>query len=882
MKITRKHIFIISGIIGLIVLVIIIIKVANTTPKTCDTSSGKKLYCNGENTVCIDCGQGKTYDCDKGMCVVTCDTSTGNTSYCEDTVCAKCGEGQTYDCVGNKKCFCDTSTGNTSYCEDTVCAKCGEGKTYNCDEKKGVVGCICDTGYTQCDTICCPDETQVCVGSICCDKEKKCNYNDGIYTTCCKPGESCIGNTCVSNCTGDVPFCGTGTICCDPVKETCFGNTCVTNCPNSAPFCGTGCCAADESCTTGGVCCKNGEPLYCNNTVCAKCGVGQTYDCDVTKKCKCDDGHPVLCGADLCCAIGQTCTIDPTKPNPNSCCPFGQECGTKNADGSFPSCCLSGYMCDGNGSCVQRCGTGDGQYLNCVYGTNLCVKAENLSDSEKTQLLKDAKTNTNIVDKTVVCDGNDCSFCVVSNQSKFDPQDRQYPEKVGQLSPGSYIIKNTGDNNPGYCTNATVTYSTDCNTIGLETSCNLPDCKWVSFIPPTTTKTVDDVNSFYSTLNNQFALDENNINRAEKHDVTYDYLGVWKNANENAPSSNINIKTGVNTGISDCYTIYNGIDDVEKIIFRDTDPANSTTSEKICLALSKFTSVEKKNCTDDISTTKVNACNDNGNITFDTSCKSSCADTNYTLYNWYNQGTAIWGCFAPEFNYNNIKPCDTITNFCPDYMCTETQITSAPDGRQSSKPLECKLTTKTMVPVGTFYAYNACKGTINTAPAHIYCIPVVIINKTSSKILCQFSSSNSGVNDIYIEPIIGATLPWWTIAVKGASYNGTATPYADFQMSFDDGITFSGFQIHWVASRYACVLTNFSVNSDGITGSIFTDKYTTASVSETTIGVSVNGVTVVYYPTRFQNLPDFNTSGSIDLLSTGTVDTMWRINSPKK
>jgi hypothetical protein len=900
MKITRKHIFIISGIIGLIALVVILIKVVNNTSKTCDTSGGKKLYCDGESTVCIDCGEGQTYDCDKGMCVVTCDTSTGNTSYCEDTVCTKCGEGQTYDCVGKKcfcdtstgntsycegedtvctkcsegqtydcvgkKCFCDTSTGNTSYCEgeDTVCINCGEGKTYNCDEKK----CICDTDYTQCDTICCPDKTKVCIGSTCCDIEQKCNYNDGKYTTCCKPGESCIYNACVSNCSANVPFCGTGTSCCMPGKETCFGNDCVTNCPNNAAFCGTGsvCCPGKYAVCSGSICslskCDNGETLYCKNTVCALCGDGQTYDCyGGTNKCICDSEHPVSCGADLCCGTGQTCIIDPTKPN--SCCPFGQECGTKNADGSFTSCCLTGFMCD-KGKCVQRCGTGDGQYLNCQAGTTVCVKAENLSASEKTQLLQDAKTNSNIVDNTVVCDGNDCSFCVVSNTNRFDPQDRQYPEKVGQLSPGSYIITTTGDNDPGYCTNATITYSTstDCNKNGLE-FCNSPDCKWVSFIPPTTTKTIGDVNSFYTNLDIQFAADENNINKAKKNDPKNDYLGVWKNNTETDLSSNINIKKGVKTRISDCYTIYNNIDDVEKIIFRDTDPANSSSSEKICLALSKFTSVEKGKCPEDIT-----ACiyNDNKNITVPsrTGCWTDCASTSYvTGEKWYNQprqGVNGWSCNPLNIDLTDMRPEDTITAYCPESLCSIKEwMIQDTNGNCGGDERTWDVKDSTLTYIGNQPAIT----TLN-----LYYVTINIINKTQKNMACYCETRNYPDAKIYSGRYFIEANSSKKIGVKGAQIAGESgkAPFYIYTCkdisTFADGINnIANFEIFYDSG---CSLNNYN-RSYSITNTLNIKDSKRADYSNKSIYC---GVDIVFYPDSFHTeLPIVNMYTTVDLIT---------------
>jgi hypothetical protein len=910
MKITKKHVFIICGIIGLIVLVVvIIIKIVNTTPKTCDTSGGKKLYCDGENTVCINCGQGKTYDCDKRMCVVTCDTS------------------------GGKKLYCDG--------ENTVCIDCGLNKTYDCYGKQ----CVCDTGLKECNALCCPSD-KTCIKGVtrdsCCPTINQCGKDStGNYTTCCEASDYCINPV-----NKDTSFCcdinrapcgkdstGNYTICCKGDEICNESNTCELKCDVGQTPCGTVCdCDKDRCiknttdgthycCPTGGIPCVkiNGEYTeYCSgpdaaciNNICSVdcpsskkidcsgkvchdlCNNGQEYDC-INGVCKCDQEHQANCGGGICCLNNQECYFPGGTGSTADCCDKGQRC-VQNSEGVYTSCCGPSYMCFNN-TCVLKCTLDNTTFLNCATDDNKCIKALNLSEDTKNKLEISATSDTNIVNGKVSCIGNDCAFCVIDDPAtNFEQQVQQYPIQVQGLTLGSYIIGNLGGNpNPGYCSSPTGTAfnSASCNTYLTSDLCMKDTgnfCLWNSFIPQT--KVTDDtaLTDFYTKLNTQFQIDENIINKYNnKQDKTNNYYGVWKNKETGPSSTYVTIKKGENVSVSDCIAI-NKYSGVTNITYYDTNPS----SKKLCLAGSNYLDITKDNC--DKTVDKYGySCNANGNITYDTSCKTSCESTDYSENNWYNQGV-IWACSDIGFNSNNIKPCDTITNFCPDYNCSETQISSSYKGRQAA-PIEGKLVTKEFVvdnPIGPeFYAWNSCLGDIRPFPAYMYAVPVRIINKTSRTIHCGFWPYNH-TGSVDIEP--NQIYPYTNIMIRGSTYSDDTNSDVQFKISFFNILKtslldppFSGFFIRW-GKRRAKLITfdNFFVDSSttsggiGITGAIFTDTYREGvGIPYDPSVIAINGVTVVYYPTAFQSpnkLQNVDPGGVFAVSANGGNDVKWRI-----
>ena len=872
MKITRKHIFIISGIIGLIALVVvIIIKVSN---KTCDTSGGKKLYCN--NTVCIDCGQGKTYDCDKKICVVPCDTSGGKKLYCNGEKCYECGLNKTYDCIGGKKCICDTEfkeCGDNCCPNETTCIKPVGTQATTCCPTEKQCGLNDESGdYTQC----CED-SEFCInpseGSTYCCKggQDPCGYNSDtkLYTTCCKGDEKCnIDSICELKCQDG--------------KEACGDNCCTTgNCikPNDGtnPYCCddgvrcginssgdyTICCKGDDAkCGDSGkcevTCTDSTKTLYCDNTVCAtKCSRTQVYDCPPGKeKCICDPlKYPNPCEDGTCCPTGQGCYLN--TDNINACCNTDQLCVTQN--NKYTQCCDPNSMCVNN-KCVKRCAL-DEEFLDCE-DTNLCIKALNLDVNVKNDLINSAAEDENIVGHKVICnESNNCSYCIKNAPKNFSNQEWRYPLKVGNLSVGSYIIGDLGgggSSNSGYCTYASQD-DTDgdkhslCNRHINGTDCVLnpqENCFWNSFLPqdPATNLT-----AFYSDLDKQFTNDENNINQYNYQDTVNKYNGVWENNGVDGLSHYMTIKQNANekkVSISDCIAVNSIIEGISNITYLD----NKTN--QLCLGGFDFPSVGKKTCTDGVSTGM--SCNDNGNITFDTSCKSSCAGTDYRTEKWYNQQrNGIWSCNPLNINLTDMHVEDTVTSYCPDSLCTikEWMIQDTTGN--------CGKDERTWDVNDTNLSYIGNLPTLTTL--NEYFVTINIINKTQKNMACYCETKNypsaTNATGRYFIPANSSK----KIGVQGAQiYNSSGVaPFIIYtckdEATMITGIdTIANFQIYYDSG---CSLNNYTLYQSAITSTLNIKDSVTNSIS------IYCGVDIVFYPSNFhQELNRVDMYHTVDLI----------------
>ena len=865
MKITRKHIFIISGIIGLIALVVvIIIKVVNTS-KTCDTSGGKKLYCN--NTVCIDCGQGKTYDCDKGMCVVTCDTSGGEKLYCNNTVCIDCGLNKIYDCDKGKKCICDTGfkeCGDNCCPNEKTCIKPAGTQATTCCSTEKQCGLLNDSNvYTDC----CKD-TDYCINpsdggsTYCCDGGKEpCGYDSDakLYTTCCKGDKQCsIDSVCVLKCPEGKQVCGD--VCC--TTGTCIKPDDDTDpycCTDGVPCNGTKCCqGGDATCGASGECeitCNDPDStLYCKNTVCAKtCSSRQIYDCTPEKgKCICDPvNYPTTCDDDTCCPSGQGCYVK--TDSSNACCNTDQRCGLKQ-NGQYTQCCDPDSMCGVNNECVKRCAL-DEQFLNCQDNSNLCIKALNLDDKVKKDLMKSAADDENIVGGKVICNDstNNCAYCIKNAPKNFSGSEWRYPLKVGNFSVGSYIIGDLGgggSSNAGYCTYASQD-DTDgdkhsfCNRyINVEECKSNPseNCFWNSFLPQ---DTATDLTTFYSALENQFTNDENNINQYNHQDIVNKYNGVWENKDDKL-SHYVVIKPnaeGKNVSLSDCVAYNSQINGISNITYLD----NKTN--QLCLGGFDFPSVDFDTCNSSISNSGY-ACNDNGNITQDTSCKSSCSSTSYsTGENWYNQPSSnnLWGCSSLTWvKRQGIHPEDTKTNFCPDYDCIESEMRIS-YGQKIGSLLATDI---------TYYQNKFIGNPYNGVPRRVFGYRIRIVNKTSCTIRCDFNSNGKNGTPVYIGQ--NSYSDDNDICVGGATYNAQVhTSDSNFSLSFDNGsdqYVFSTFQIQYVSvgsiQDYGLLKSLetgiIRANLKGLTCTFIT------STPFASGAVLMNSINIIVYPTVFQ------------------------------
>jgi hypothetical protein len=873
MKITRKHIFIISGIIGIIgliaLVVVIIIKVSNTS-KTCDTSGGKKLYCN--DTVCIDCGDKKTYDCDKGMCVVTCDTSGGKKLYCNGEQCIDCGLNKTYDCIGGKKCICDTGfkeCGDNCCPNEKTCIKPDGTQSTSCCSVEQQCGKNESGDYTQC----CGD-TDFCINpsdggsTSCCDGGREpCGYDDNtkLYTTCCKGEQKCnTDSICELKCEDGMAACGEDTCCpsdtCIKPDDSndpycCYGVRCGLNSSGDYTIC---CQGKDAVCGDSNKCevtCTSPEIPQCNDTICgAQCSNKQTYDC-MDKKCICNTDNPIDCKDGTCCTAGQSCYVKVGK-SISECCNTDQLCGTQ--------CCDPNSMCK-DGTCVLRCALDD-QFLDCRATDAVCIKGINLSDTVKNDLITSAKTDPNILNNKVICNGsNDCAYCINKAPGNFSSQEWRYPLKVGSLSVGSYIIGDLGgggSSNSGYCTHVSQD-DTDgdkhsyCNTHINQLDCindTAYNCFWNNFLPqdPTT-----DLGKFYGNLNTQFTNDENVINKYNKQDKSNNYYGVWENNPEDGISHYVNIKTNSldkNMSISDCIAINNNIEGVSNITYLDN------TKNQLCLSGFYFTSVDKETCSNGINTVDGVICNtNNGNITYDTSCNTSCGSTNYTTEKWYNQPrNKIWSCNNLNVD-QNMLPEDTITAYCPDYTCNIKEwMIQDTNGNCGGDERTWDVNDSTLTYIGvqpiTFL--------------NLYFVTINIINKTQKNMACYCETKNYPNAQVYAGRYFIEANSSKKIGVKGAqiAYDSGKAPFYIYTCkdlsTFKDGIkNIANFEIFYDSG---CSLNNYS-RTYSITNTLnIKDSKRDASASKSIYC----GVDIVFYPDSFHTeLPFVGMHGTVDLIN---------------
>ncbi|MDX9722814.1 MAG: VCBS repeat-containing protein, partial [Myxococcota bacterium] len=121
----------------------------------------------------------------------------------------------------------------------------------------------CSTGVTCGESagLCCPSgegcRPDGSCGLVCEDERPTCG--EGIWETCCAPGEVCNNERCSKDC-GENVLCGE--LCCSG-GQMCYDGACVASCADPGQLCGAErelCCPNDEVCLGGTTCIEPGKP----------------------------------------------------------------------------------------------------------------------------------------------------------------------------------------------------------------------------------------------------------------------------------------------------------------------------------------------------------------------------------------------------------------------------------------------------------------------------------------------------------------------------------------------------------------------------------------------------------------------------------------------
>jgi hypothetical protein len=240
------------------------------------------------------CGQNNNACC-SGACV-------GGVCAPKGSAGSVCDVGDSADCQTGLTC-CDSVSNDPGdfVCRDlsvdsTNCGSCGNACPAGqiCDGGS----CVCE--FAECDSGCCPNDTDVCLGMA---GSTTCGAPQALGAICFADDEQCASGNCarVQNISS-----GTTPVCCSPIGGPCSGGGTSTHCCDDG-IDGTNTAGNAASCSGSGVCCVTNNFACTSVSQCCQQGsFGACAPTNGVQRCCLIAGG--FCGGGIRCCDGFTCS----------------------------------------------------------------------------------------------------------------------------------------------------------------------------------------------------------------------------------------------------------------------------------------------------------------------------------------------------------------------------------------------------------------------------------------------------------------------------------------------------------------------------------------------------------------------------------------------